>query len=287
MVERGGGRVFSRGFTLLLASVAAGVGSLPAALGGSPGLLPLDLAASAALLASLAKAWSLGVTGPYWLPLALPPTLLDWAGLLPPGVARAAMLAAWAAGRAVLAALAARGVLRYSSLTLGADATLVQLALTAGLAVVLGAAGLYAVEGGRGGFESFWDALWWAVVTATTVGYGDVVPETPAGRAIAVALMIVGIGSVGLFLSDAAARVARALSQEEYGEGLPVLEREKRLLAKALLRIEELSEEEVEVLINKIRVLHVLLTAGAEERVLAAKGMSAGARVARQAASHS
>ncbi len=83
------------------------------------------------------------------------------------------------------------------------------------------------MEGGEGPIESFWDALWWAMATAATVGYGDVVPVTPAGRAVAVGLMILGIGTLGLFLSDMAARMARTLSQEEYGEGLPVLERRR------------------------------------------------------------
>ena len=41
------------------------------------------------------------------------------------------------------------------------------------------------------------EALWWAVVTVTTVGYGDFIPVTGAGRGIAVLLMIVGIGLLG------------------------------------------------------------------------------------------
>ncbi len=41
--------------------------------------------------------------------------------------------------------------------------------------------------------------MWWAVVTATTVGYGDVSPVTGEGRAVAVLLMIVGIAVIGVF----------------------------------------------------------------------------------------
>lgn len=41
------------------------------------------------------------------------------------------------------------------------------------------------------------DALWWACTTVTTVGYGDFYPVTAEGRAVAVALMIAGIGVVG------------------------------------------------------------------------------------------
>jgi Ion channel. len=45
---------------------------------------------------------------------------------------------------------------------------------------------------------SFTDSLWWAFVTATTVGYGDISPKTGAGRIIAVILMMSGIGFIGM-----------------------------------------------------------------------------------------
>lgn len=48
-------------------------------------------------------------------------------------------------------------------------------------------------------FPSYWDALWWGVVTATTVGYGDFFPVTGAGRAVGVVLMFLGVGLIGTF----------------------------------------------------------------------------------------
>lgn len=45
---------------------------------------------------------------------------------------------------------------------------------------------------------SFKDSIWWSFVTATTVGYGDISPTTTGGRVIAVILMFVGIGTIGL-----------------------------------------------------------------------------------------
>lgn len=48
---------------------------------------------------------------------------------------------------------------------------------------------------------SFFDGLWWAFVTATTVGYGDLSPSTPMGRLIACILMLNGIGLIGSLTS--------------------------------------------------------------------------------------
>lgn len=49
------------------------------------------------------------------------------------------------------------------------------------------------------------DALWWAAVTVTTVGYGDTYPVTAAGRVIAFGLMLVGISLLGVLTASVAA----------------------------------------------------------------------------------
>ncbi len=74
-------------------------------------------------------------------------------------------------------------------------------------AVVLAAAALVLAveEGGGGTIDSFGDALWWAVTTVTTVGYGDTFPVTPAGRGIAAFLMVAGIALFGVLTANVAA----------------------------------------------------------------------------------
>jgi voltage-gated potassium channel len=73
-------------------------------------------------------------------------------------------------------------------------------ALTTALVISLGALGIFAFESGKNShIQTFGDAMWWAIVTATTVGYGDVSPVTAEGRVIAVSLMLLGIGFVGIF----------------------------------------------------------------------------------------
>jgi len=75
-----------------------------------------------------------------------------------------------------------------------------------GIAVVfMGALGVFIFESeSNKAIGSFGDALWWAVVTATTVGYGDVSPVTLEGRLIAVVLMLTGIGVIGIFTATIA-----------------------------------------------------------------------------------
>jgi len=47
-------------------------------------------------------------------------------------------------------------------------------------------------------FRNIGDAIWWSVVTLTTVGYGDTVPLTAAGKVLGVVIMLLGVGTVAL-----------------------------------------------------------------------------------------
>lgn len=74
------------------------------------------------------------------------------------------------------------------------------------------------VEGPASGFDSYEDSLWWGIVTITTVGYGDMVPQTTPGRFVAAFLMITGIGVVGA-LAGTLAQALRLEPASPAGEG--------------------------------------------------------------------
>jgi len=84
-------------------------------------------------------------------------------------------------------------------------------------------------------FGSFGDALWWAAQTVTTVGYGDVVPQTNGGRLVAVVVMVFGVAAVSLTMaivtSGFVAQAQRVRQETELAGRPPVHE--------ALARIED------------------------------------------------
>ena len=65
------------------------------------------------------------------------------------------------------------------------------------IVIVLGSV-IYLVEGGKAGFDSIPRSIYWAIVTLTTVGYGDVVPQTSLGQAIAAFIMILGYSIIAV-----------------------------------------------------------------------------------------
>lgn len=66
-----------------------------------------------------------------------------------------------------------------------------------------GAAGFHYFEyGTNANIHTYWDSVWWAIVTSTTIGYGDIFPVTTGGRVIAVAVMFFGIASLGTFIAS-------------------------------------------------------------------------------------
>lgn len=99
---------------------------------------------------------------------------------------------------------------------LGAQSlTILRIAVIWVAVVMISALGMYLAEFGENpNVRSIWDALWWAVVTITTVGYGDVSPATIEGRLAAAVLMVLGIAFFSFLTATFTAALASGVSNE-------------------------------------------------------------------------
>ena len=77
------------------------------------------------------------------------------------------------------------------------------------LLVVIGSL-MYLVEGEENGFVDIPTSVYWAVVTLTTVGYGDIAPKTPLGRTLSAAVMILGYSIIAVPTGIVTAELTRA-----------------------------------------------------------------------------
>ncbi|MDF3031618.1 MAG: ion transporter [Moraxellaceae bacterium] len=87
-------------------------------------------------------------------------------------------------------------------------------------ATVFGAL-LYVVEGPQHGFTSIPKAIYWAVITITTVGYGDLTPQTPIGQAIATVVMIVGYSVLAVPTGIVTSEMLNQLQTRRAGRSCP------------------------------------------------------------------
>jgi NADH pyrophosphatase NudC (nudix superfamily) len=118
--------------------------------------------------------------------------------------------------------------------------SIVILAVATSFIIIFGGFGVYLVEHKQpsANITTLGDAIWWAVVTLATVGYGDYYPVTPLGRIIAIFMMLSGIGVFALLVSNLAQR--------------RLLRRESRLKLKSEDQANLLGQESKTVIKNKI-----------------------------------
>jgi voltage-gated potassium channel len=91
---------------------------------------------------------------------------------------------------------------------------------------------LYAAEHGiNKAIESPFDALWWGVVTLSTVGYGDVYPITPEGKVAAMVLMLLGIGLFSAITATATSYLISTQAPHDRSRGGKMVEEIERLAA--------------------------------------------------------
>ena len=75
---------------------------------------------------------------------------------------------------------------------------------------------MYLVEGRENGFENIPVSVYWAIVTITTVGYGDIVPSTPAGQFLSSMLMIIGYGILAVPTGIISVEIANVSKSHEF-----------------------------------------------------------------------
>jgi voltage-gated potassium channel len=77
--------------------------------------------------------------------------------------------------------------------------------------------------------ETFWDGIWWAWVTVTTVGYGDLVPESPQGKVFGGLLMVLGLGLFSLITASFSAFLISREDEEIIKKEEEIIEKEEKV----------------------------------------------------------
>jgi voltage-gated potassium channel len=88
------------------------------------------------------------------------------------------------------------------------------------LVVIFGSL-MYLIEGSKNGFTSIPRSIYWAIVTLTTVGYGDISPQTNLGQAVAAVIMILGYGIIAVPTGIVTVELTRAHKGDNAGRACP------------------------------------------------------------------
>ena len=93
----------------------------------------------------------------------------------------------------------------------------------------------------HGEFESFGESLWWAAQTVTTVGYGDVIPQTPFSKVIAVFVMFFGVAAVSITTAIVTSALM-ASAQRRLADAEPQDDPHREILERIEQRLEALEQ---------------------------------------------
>ena len=115
--------------------------------------------------------------------------------------------------------------------------------------IIFGALGIIIFEPGM---DSFSDALWWSLVTTTTVGYGDISPVSLGGRILAGFLMIIGIGFLGMVTGSIATFFINKYPQQEIEAKKSILDEQLKFVKKKLDEIDNLDRKDILILSKNI-----------------------------------
>ena len=110
------------------------------------------------------------------------------------------------------------------------------------MVIILGTI-MYIIEGQQNGFDNIPKAIYWAVVTLTTVGYGDVVPLTALGKTVAVFIMMLGYAIIAVPTGIVASELTKKKSRE----------RQDKIIAKEDIILEKMKslEDKIDKLSKK------------------------------------
>jgi voltage-gated potassium channel len=128
----------------------------------------------------------------------------------------------------------------------GAEDRLVNLRLRGAVLVIVAAASTLAVVAAiverliDPAFDSMGDALWWSVTTVSTVGYGDIVPQSNAGRVAASVLMLTGLALIPTLTSVIVSTLVAQRSRAEREAAVQQFDRLVELLQSLDDRLERL-----------------------------------------------
>jgi voltage-gated potassium channel len=127
----------------------------------------------------------------------------------------------------------------------------------------LSAAIVQRAEDHKHGFATFGDSLWWGIVTITTVGYGDIVPESRVGRITATALMLTGVALLG---TVAASLASLFRAEDVAGENFPEAEPDLSATPQATSeRSERAVQDDVAQVLEELRSLRAEVAALRDE----------------------
>jgi voltage-gated potassium channel len=119
----------------------------------------------------------------------------------------------------VLRGVRASKILASFVLQRRSESAFLGVALISVLVLVLGSIGVLQFErGASANIQSAEDAIWWALTTMTTVGYGDRYPVTTEGRLVAAVVMIAGVGLFGTFTGFVASWFVEGTSAKQESE---------------------------------------------------------------------
>ena len=86
--------------------------------------------------------------------------------------------------------------------------------------MITGAA-MYMIEGGENGFTSIPVSMYWAIVTLTTVGYGDIAPQTVIGQALASFIMVMGYAIIAVPTGIVTSEMSKIDTDNTYTQHCP------------------------------------------------------------------